>query len=66
MDQFYKFATGPEALPDQFFGHIGRGAVVADLGGVSMMLCVPPRRRTCASAASTPLWPQTIRVVADG
>mmetsp|Transcript_21720 Transcript_21720/g.57183 ORF Transcript_21720/g.57183 Transcript_21720/m.57183 type:complete len:213 (+) Transcript_21720:93-731(+) len=38
MDQFYKFATGPEALPDQFFGHIGRGAVVADLGGVSMML----------------------------
>ena len=25
-------------LPDKFFSHIGRGAVVADLGGVSMML----------------------------
>uniref|UniRef100_A0A7S3BKG4 Uncharacterized protein n=1 Tax=Haptolina ericina TaxID=156174 RepID=A0A7S3BKG4_9EUKA len=38
MDQFYKFASGPEVLPDKFFSHIGRGAVVADLGGVSMML----------------------------
>mmetsp|Transcript_16639 Transcript_16639/g.28328 ORF Transcript_16639/g.28328 Transcript_16639/m.28328 type:complete len:341 (+) Transcript_16639:1-1023(+) len=38
MDQFYKFASGPEALPDKFFSHIGRGAVVADIGGVSMML----------------------------
>ena len=38
MDQFYKFASGPEVLPDKFFSHVGRGAVVADLGGVSMML----------------------------
>ena len=38
MDQFYKFASGPEVLPDKFFSHIGRCAVVADLGGVSMML----------------------------
>ena len=38
MDQFYKFASGPEVLPDKFFRHVGRGAVVADLGGVSMML----------------------------
>ncbi|KAL1522731.1 hypothetical protein AB1Y20_017705 [Prymnesium parvum] len=38
MDQFYKFASGPEALPTKFLRHIGRGAVVADIGGVSMML----------------------------
>jgi len=38
MDTFYKFASGPEALPAKFIKHIGRGAVVADLGGVSVAL----------------------------
>ena len=38
MDSFYKFASGPEALPHKFLAHIGRGAVVADLGGVSVGL----------------------------
>lgn len=38
MDFFYKFATGPEALPDLFFRAVGRSAVVADLGGVSLGL----------------------------
>jgi short-subunit dehydrogenase len=38
MDSFYKFATGPEALPLKFIQHIGRGAVVADIGSVSVGL----------------------------
>jgi len=38
MDSFYKFASGPEALPLKFISHIGRGAVVADIGGVSVGL----------------------------
>ena len=38
MEGFYKFATGPEALPAKFFQHIGRTAVIADLGAVSMSL----------------------------
>ena len=38
MDTFYKFASGPEALPAKFIKHIGRGAVVADIGGVSVAL----------------------------
>ena len=38
MEPFYKFATGPEVLPAKFFKHIGRGAVVADLGGISVAL----------------------------
>ena len=38
MAAFYVFATGPESLPRQFFKHIGRGAIVADLGGVSVAM----------------------------
>ena len=38
MDSFYKFASGPAALPPKFVSHIGRGAVVADIGGVSVGL----------------------------
>mmetsp|Transcript_62481 Transcript_62481/g.123461 ORF Transcript_62481/g.123461 Transcript_62481/m.123461 type:complete len:327 (-) Transcript_62481:237-1217(-) len=38
MDSFYKFASGPEVLPLKFISHIGRGAVVADIGGVSVGL----------------------------
>jgi short-subunit dehydrogenase len=38
MAAFYAFATGPEALPRLFLKHIGRGAIVADLGGVSVSL----------------------------
>ena len=38
MAAFYIFATGPEALPRQFLKHIGRGAIVADLGGVSVAM----------------------------
>jgi|ERR1712166_71287 len=38
MDQFYKYASGPEVLPDLFMKHIGRGAVVADIGSVSVGL----------------------------
>ena len=38
MDSFYKFASGPAALPPKFLSHIGRGAVVADIGGVSVAL----------------------------
>ena len=38
-DGRHKSVTRPfQVLPDKFFSHIGRGAVVADLGGVSMML----------------------------
>ena len=38
MAAFYKFASGPEVLPKKFLSHIGRGAIVADLGGVSVGL----------------------------
>ena len=38
MASFYKFASGPEVLPRKFLSHIGRGAIVADLGGVSVAL----------------------------
>ena len=38
MDSFYAFASGPEAVPLKFISHIGRGAVVADIGGVSVGL----------------------------
>ena len=38
MKPFYKMATGPEALPPRFFEHVGRSAVIADLGAVSMAL----------------------------
>ncbi len=35
---YYKFASGPEALPKKFFMHVGRTAVVADVGGGSVSL----------------------------
>lgn len=36
FDMAYKFATGPEALPDQIFAAIGRSPVMCDLGGTSV------------------------------
>jgi short-subunit dehydrogenase len=36
MDAAYKFATGPEVLPDQIFSCIGRSPVMIDLGGTSV------------------------------
>ena len=38
MDQFYTFATGPEAVPDMIFRKVGRGQVLADLGGLALGL----------------------------
>jgi len=32
MDAAYKFATGPEVLPNQIFSAIGRSPVMIDLG----------------------------------
>lgn len=36
FDMAYKFATGPEVLPNQIFAAIGRTAVMIDLGGTSI------------------------------
>merc|ERR1719401_2649352 len=36
FDMAYKFATGPEALPNQIFAAIGRSPVMIDLGGTSV------------------------------
>mmetsp|Transcript_26545 Transcript_26545/g.76422 ORF Transcript_26545/g.76422 Transcript_26545/m.76422 type:complete len:319 (-) Transcript_26545:221-1177(-) len=36
LDMAYKFASGPEALPDQIFSAIGRSPVMCDLGGTSV------------------------------
>merc|ERR1712039_643367 len=36
IDAAYKFATGPEVLPDQIFRAIGRTPVMIDLGGTSI------------------------------
>merc|ERR1712118_567139 len=36
MDMAYKFATGPEVLPNQIFAAIGRSPVMCDLGGTSV------------------------------
>lgn len=36
IEMAYKFATGPEALPDQIFAAIGRAPVMIDLGGTSI------------------------------
>lgn len=36
FDMAYKFATGPEALPDMIFKCIGRSPVMIDLGGTSI------------------------------
>lgn len=36
FDMAYKFATGPEALPDQIFAAVGRSPVMIDLGGTSI------------------------------
>jgi len=36
FDMAYKFATGPEVLPDQIFSAIGRSPVMIDLGSTSV------------------------------
>mmetsp|Transcript_58454 Transcript_58454/g.190624 ORF Transcript_58454/g.190624 Transcript_58454/m.190624 type:complete len:316 (+) Transcript_58454:100-1047(+) len=36
FDMAYKFATGPEVLPNQIFAAIGRSPVMCDLGGTSV------------------------------
>lgn len=36
FDMAYKFATGPEVLPQQIFSAIGRSPVMIDLGGTSV------------------------------
>jgi short-subunit dehydrogenase len=36
FDMAYKFATGPEVLPNQVFSAIGRAPVMVDLGGTSI------------------------------
>jgi len=36
FDMAYKFATGPEVLPNQIFAAIGRTPVMIDLGGTSI------------------------------
>jgi len=38
INDFYKFSTGPEAVPPQIFRKVGRGQVLADLGGMSVMM----------------------------
>jgi len=38
MDDFYKFSTGPEAVPDMIFRKAGRGQVMADLGTVAVVM----------------------------
>lgn len=58
----YKFATGPEALPDKIFSAIGRAPVMLDLGGtaVAMRLVVQIigyNLMTYAFAVFAPLMP---------
>lgn len=36
FEMAYKFATGPEVLPDQIFSAVGRSPVMIDLGGTSI------------------------------
>lgn len=38
MEMAYKFATGPEALPNQIFSAVGRTAVMIDLGSTSVCM----------------------------
>lgn len=38
FDMAYKFATGPEVLPNQIFSAIGRSPVMVDLGGTSVAM----------------------------
>eukprot|EP00933_Yihiella_yeosuensis_P051787 TRINITY_DN49757_c0_g1_i1.p1 TRINITY_DN49757_c0_g1~~TRINITY_DN49757_c0_g1_i1.p1 ORF type:complete len:318 (+),score=79.63 TRINITY_DN49757_c0_g1_i1:86-1039(+) len=38
FEMAYKFATGPEALPDQIFSAIGRSPVMIDLGSTSVAM----------------------------
>lgn len=38
MDDFYKFATGPEVVPEQIFRKIGRSQVLGDLGITAVLL----------------------------
>lgn len=62
FDMAYKFATGPEVLPDQVFSAIGRSPVMIDLGGTSigMRLAVHfigYNTMTYAFALAAPLMP---------
>lgn len=38
FEMAYKFASGPEALPNQIFSAIGRSPVMIDLGGMSIAM----------------------------
>ena len=38
INNFYKFSTGPEAVPPQIFRKVGRMQVLADLGPVSVAM----------------------------
>lgn len=38
MQDFYKFSTGPDAVPPMLFRRVGRGQVLADLGFISVAL----------------------------
>jgi len=38
MDDFYKFSTGPEAVPAMIFRKAGRSQVMADLGPVAVVM----------------------------
>jgi len=38
FDMAYKFATGPEVLPNQIFSAIGRSPVMVDLGSTSIVM----------------------------
>ena len=38
IDNFYKFSTGPEAVPPMIFRKVGRSQVLADLGPVGVMM----------------------------
>jgi len=63
-----------QALPTKFLRHIGRGAVVADIGGVSMMLYAAPINRGSLDAVnmlesiSTAErdWRESLRLQEDG
>ena len=38
MDDFYKFATGPEVVPAQIFRKVGRAQVLGELGATAVLL----------------------------
>ena len=38
INNFYKFSTGPEAVPPQILRKVGANQVLADLGPISVMM----------------------------